>query len=96
MGARVQATTLAYAPFLVFDSCGDSEDSPCQVSGMVVDLFNLMARKSNFTWEIYREPSGLWGSMPFGNGTAADAVGVIGAAINHLTDVPLSVWGINL
>ncbi len=90
MGSDVAATTLEFEPYILLHNCsGPSRDkeSQCQITGMVKELFQLLAKVCNFTYTLSVDPTGIWGD---------NSTGVIGRTLSGKIDLPLSVWSVKV
>ena len=62
-GYMIVAAALPWKPSLAIEDC-DKNGRNCKSYGTVVDLMNTMARKYNFTWDIYQDIDKDWGLFP--------------------------------
>ncbi len=73
MGLRLEVGMLPYEPNLIV---GDESGA---ASGMLVDMLEIVAKRSNFSINLVLHPTGDWGEPPRGeNGTASEATGMLG------------------
>ena len=91
-GTALKAVTLPWAPFVILRNC-DTLGRNCQSNGIVMDIFNTLANRFNFTIDLIKEPSGKWAIEPV-QGSWQDPNPVFEGILGRLgsVDIALSVW----
>ncbi len=92
-GAYLHSVTMSYEPSIRVGEC--QPDQPCkEVSGFSYDLLQAVAIETNFTFSVYQEQSGIWGSVPREvNGKVyANATGIVKAVMDGQNDLPVCSW----
>ena len=62
-GLEILAATVPWPPFTYHKNCSVF-GRQCKNSGLLVDMLEIWAKNSNFSWDIYVPPDNDWGLYP--------------------------------
>ena len=62
-GLEILAATVSWPPFTYHKNCSVF-GRQCKNSGLLVDMLEIWAKNSNFSWDIYVPPDNDWGLYP--------------------------------
>jgi hypothetical protein len=89
-GEEVLHNTLDFPPYVFSEECWGKRIRPdCDMVGLFIVYLDVMARLYNFTVVTVRDPSLMWGSVRYENGSFG---GTMGAIVNGDADVSASTW----
>ena len=87
------ATALSWEPFISIYDCNSFGEN-CNYHGLLVDLMDFWSKSLNFTWDIYKDTDGDWGSYPKSGpfNLSGEWSGVMGDVVTGKYPFSLVTW----
>jgi hypothetical protein len=91
-GVHMIMKTRTYAPFLLLRK--PSSGGMTRPKGLLQDVMAVMAKRANFTYEMFVHPEKIWTANfpPNSEEELNETSGVVGTVFDGSNDIPLSVW----
>ena len=91
-GLKLRSLDYDWYPYLWVTDCAN-DNKGCKVKGFIVDVIDLVAKQLNFTYELTKEPNGIWGNEMVDNSLPnMNWSGVMGGVVTGQYDLSLNAW----